>query len=214
MATTIKHKLVSLSFNGTYHIYNRAVGNEKLFLSDNDYRQFLKKYGRYILPVADTYAYCLLPNHFHFLLRTKDENEIDLRKPNLTGRNRPVRFNSSDLTQSFSNFFNSYAKSFNKVHNRLGNLFNRPFKRIHVDSESYFTLLVYYIHRNAIHHGYVNSFADWEYSSYKAFVSDKMTQLKTGEVLTWFGGRNEFVNFHQENMDFSHDLQKYLLEWM
>ncbi len=209
-------KLSPLSYNGTYHLYNRAVGNEKLFLSDSDYRHFLKKYELYISPIAETYAYCLLPNHFHFLLRIKDENEIDLRKPNLTGRTtgrtRPVRLNSADPNQSFSNFFNSYAKSFNKVHDRVGNLFNRPFKRIHIDSESYFTLLVYYIHRNPIHHGYVHNFTNWEYSSYRTFLSDKRTHLKGEEVLTWFRGRNEFINFHQDNLDFSDDFQTYLLE--
>lgn len=57
----------------TYHIYNRANGNEQLFLSDDNYRYFLKKYNEYISPIVDTFCYCLMPNHFHFLVRVKKE---------------------------------------------------------------------------------------------------------------------------------------------
>ncbi len=60
-----------------YHIYNRANGFEKLFLSDENYRYFLRQYVKYIEPVAITYAWCLLPNHFHFLIK--------IRNPDLVG---------------------------------------------------------------------------------------------------------------------------------
>jgi len=61
-----------------YHVYNRANGNEKMFLNEDNYRFFLKRYNYYISPIADTFVYCLLPNHFHFLIRV---NSIS----NLTG---------------------------------------------------------------------------------------------------------------------------------
>ena len=54
-----------------YHIYNRANGSEKLFLNEGNYLYFLQKYNFYISPIADTFAYCLMPNHFHFLVRVK-----------------------------------------------------------------------------------------------------------------------------------------------
>jgi hypothetical protein len=57
----------------TYHIYNRANGNGKLFLSPENYRYFLEKYILYISPIADTFCYCLMPNHFHFLIRIREE---------------------------------------------------------------------------------------------------------------------------------------------
>ena len=58
-----------------YHIYNHENGNENLFREEDNYQFFLKKWAAYISVIADTYAYCLMPNHFHFLLRIKEEKE-------------------------------------------------------------------------------------------------------------------------------------------
>lgn len=59
-----------------YHILSRAVGNEQLFLTEENYRFFLERYKKYVSPVADTFCYCLLPNHFHFLVRIKEASAI------------------------------------------------------------------------------------------------------------------------------------------
>ncbi len=59
-----------------YHIYNHAIGSENLFRSDENYYYFLKKYALHISPIADTYAYCLLPNHFHLLIQIKDVDSL------------------------------------------------------------------------------------------------------------------------------------------
>ena len=55
-----------------YHIYNRAVDKKPLFKNLDNYEFFLKKYDQYLSPVIDTYAYCLLGNHFHLMVRVKD----------------------------------------------------------------------------------------------------------------------------------------------
>ena len=69
--------LIKIMIPGTtYHIYNHANGRENLFREDDNYRFFLKQYRKYVNPVADTFAYNLLPNHFHFLLRIKEEEEL------------------------------------------------------------------------------------------------------------------------------------------
>ena len=65
----------TLQAEHTYHIFNRANGYEKLFLSGENYRFFLEKYRHYIGPVVDTFGYCLMPNHFHFLTRIKSASE-------------------------------------------------------------------------------------------------------------------------------------------
>ena len=72
----MQYKKAVLIPEATYPIYNRANGTEKLFVSTENYRFFLERYKQYILPVADTFCYCLMPNHFHFLLRIKNENEL------------------------------------------------------------------------------------------------------------------------------------------
>jgi putative transposase len=59
-----------------YHIYNRANGSEKIFVEKDNYRFFMDKYRQHISPIADTYCYCLMPNHFHFLIKIKTEAEV------------------------------------------------------------------------------------------------------------------------------------------
>lgn len=89
--------------DATYHIYNRANGNELLFTQNENYHFFLDKYRYYIMPIAETFCYCLLPNHFNFLIRIKSEKElIEILK--LTD-NKNIE---SSTSNQFSNFFNSY----------------------------------------------------------------------------------------------------------
>jgi REP element-mobilizing transposase RayT len=172
-----------------YHIYNRGVNREDIFRAKRNYRYFLQLYARHVAPVTDTYAYCLLRNHFHFLLRIKDEEEVK----GTPGLKRP--------SQHFSNLFNAYAKAFNKAHDRTGSLFQRPFGRLEVTSDSYFAWLVVYIHYNSQRHGFVDDFRDWPYSSYHAHLSSKPTQLKREVVLSWFDGSRGFAMAHEATVD-------------
>jgi putative transposase len=55
-----------------YHLYNHAVGDDNLFRQEENYHYFLQKYAELLTPIFDTYAYCLLPNHFHLLIHVKD----------------------------------------------------------------------------------------------------------------------------------------------
>ena len=70
-----------------YHIYNHANGEENIFRSNENYYYFLKKYTEYIHPIAETHAYCLMPNHFHLMVRIRSEKEIleylQVKKPTL-----------------------------------------------------------------------------------------------------------------------------------
>ncbi len=193
MRKKVSNKLEILVCGETYHIYNKAVGSELLFNADTDYKYFLKKLDRFINPVANIYAYCLIPNHFHLLLKIKEHNEI----PKLKKISEDDH--SKHLIHVFGSFFNSYSKSFNKVHDRSGRLFIQPFKRIMVEEEDYFILLVNYIHRNPIHHGLVNEMSDWRYSSYRSIISNKSTRLDRDEVISFFDSVQDFILFHEEN---------------
>ena len=59
-----------------YHIYNRGINGENIFVTSDNYFYFLNKYNHCVQTVVDTYAYCLLKNHFHFLVKTKSESEV------------------------------------------------------------------------------------------------------------------------------------------
>jgi len=72
----MKNKKELLRPDAFYHVYNRANGNELLFKNSGNYTYFLKKYKKYIHPIGATFAYCLIPNHFHFLIQIKTEKEI------------------------------------------------------------------------------------------------------------------------------------------
>ena len=113
---------------GYYHIYNRAVGAERLFYSDRDYEAFMERIPRYLLQCFELYSYCLLPNHFHFCVKTGD---VDTDK----------------ASKAFSDFSNSYCKWFNLKHSRKGGLFMRPFKRKKLSHDAYFTRFMRLVER-------------------------------------------------------------------
>ena len=196
------NKYEKLEFGKFYHILNKAVGNDLLFQTNQDYIFFLAKIEHYILPIADIYSYCLIPNHFHLLAKIKDEEDIET-KLLIKGNNV--------LQQTFGNFFNSYSKSYNKVYDRKGSLFLRPFKRILVEDESYLLSLITYIHRNPIHHKIKKEYSDWKYSSYNAILSDILTKIKRKEVVELFGSIEDFITFHEQNKP-TKGIGKYLLE--
>lgn len=183
-----------------YHIYNRGNNGETIFRTDENYRYFLQLFARHIEPVAATCVFCLLSNHFHFLnyVRTDEEQ-----------RNWQVE-QGCQLSESwqplpphmaFKNLFIAYSMAFNLRYERTGSLFEKPFHRIHVDSDRYFTALTRYIHRNPQKHGLIADFRDWPWSSYSAFLSEGKTRVRRDDVLAWFGGREDFVALHRAEVD-------------
>jgi len=155
----------------------------------------------YIEPVAETFAYCLLKNHFHLLVRIKDEEEIDLAKETKTLRvSSPLRVSTAYPSTAFSNLFNAYAKAINKAYGRTGSLFAHPFQRVMVTDDAQFTAVVRYIHQNPQKHGFVTDFRDWPYSSYGVLLTEKPTRMKRDAVLDWFGGRSGYASIHAEWM--------------
>ncbi len=177
-----------------YHVYNHANGDENLYRQDENYHFFLRQWAKYIEPVADTYCYCLMPNHFHFLIRTK--SELELATANLTG----LEDLSGFISKSFSNLFNAYAKAYNEMYGRRGSLFHRPFKKKEISSDPYLTAVITYIHRNPIHHGFCDDLTVWPYSSYMALLSEKKTKLQRQQVLDWFGDRQSFIDNHRKEI--------------
>lgn len=175
-----------------YHVYNHANGSENLFRSVGNYYFFLKRFREYIIPIAETYAFCLMPNHFHMIIRIKDEKTLIKE---FEGKGLDL---SLLISKRFSNFFNSYAKSYNLMYRRRGSLFMRPFRVKEIKNDDYFTQLVLHIHANPVHHGFVKKIDDWPYSSYKQIISTQPTLVEREVVLKWFNGRDGFIQYHQQ----------------
>ena len=89
----------------------------------------------------------------------------------------------------------------NKAYDRTGALFQRPFGRIRITSDSHLVWLVTYIHQNPQKHGFVDDFRVWPYSSYRALLTTRPTRVKRDDVLEWFGGREAFQSTHQQETD-------------
>ncbi|MDO8969851.1 MAG: transposase [Saprospiraceae bacterium] len=191
-----------------YHVYNRTNNRETLFTCDRERYLFLEKYKEYLSPYVDTFAWCLMENHFHFSIRVKPRQVVfDAIKQTPEPLRTVAQINflqhpenekafHTVIERQFSRMFTSYAMIFNLTHQRSGNLFYRPFKRIELTDEDHQVWLVYYIHSNISKHGIKPDFNAYAWSSYKTFLNDKTTSLCKQQVLDWFGGKTRFLEFH------------------
>jgi REP element-mobilizing transposase RayT len=193
--------------NTVYHVYNHGNAEDNIFREKENYYYFLKRYAYYIYPVAKTYAFCLLPNHFHLALKIRYENELKQFYQEKYPDRDPQSFgNFADLlSNQLKNFLISYAKSFNKKYDRRGSLFLDNINRIPVKNPAYYKHLITYIHQNPVKHGFVKKPSDWPFNSYNIFLSRKRTNLERDEGLGWFGSKAVFVEFHQKNPEIRTD---------
>ncbi|MCW5909420.1 MAG: hypothetical protein KIT62_00010 [Cyclobacteriaceae bacterium] len=199
--------------NQTYHLYTHANGSENLFRNKENYHYFLKRYKEFVPPVADTLAYCLMPNHLHLLVRVKSEAELKEffknKRKDLSGLSGADKQDLSGLERltvlQFSHLFNAYTKAYNKVYNRRGSLFIRAFKRKEITSDRYFTTVIQYIHTNPVKDGFVKQHTDWLWSSYHDFLLPKLTPTQQ-EVVNWFGNRQQFILNHQQPFSYSPEI--------
>jgi REP element-mobilizing transposase RayT len=180
-----------------YHIYNRGNNRDNIFLQERNYAYFMKLWWKHISPIAETWAYCLLRNHFHATVFIRKKEDLTT---NLAGLEDLPGFNNrlKEPSQYFSNFFNAYARGINIAFQRTGALFERPFKRIPVDSESYLMRLIVYVHQNPQKHKMEKDFRDWNYSSYHELTADVPTRLERDKITQLFGSREDIIRIHQE----------------
>lgn len=163
--STYKNDIMHFEKDYVYHIYNRS--NETVFFNEDNYLFFIKKYKKFILPYADLFAWCLMPNHFHFML-----------SPNAKG----VKYVGDEhlpstqiLSKQFGTYLSSYTKAYNKRHYRRGSLWshNTKSKQLNFINNSYPASCFRYIHNNPVHAGLVNRIEDWKYSSYLDFSDNR-----------------------------------------
>jgi putative transposase len=143
-----------------YHVFNQGNRKGQIFFSDDDYIYFLNLVRKYITPHCNLLAYCLMPNHFHFLINT-DENSIEMKKLG--------NINTTNLANGFRMLQSSYAQHINKSKKEFGSLFKQKtnFKLItNTKENNYLEKCFIYIHQNPHKALLVNNFEDWKFSSY------------------------------------------------
>ncbi len=154
-----------------FHIYNRSIADIMLFINDEDYIYFLNNLKTNIDKYqVSVFAYCLMPNHFHFLLRQNGD--------------KPVY-------QIFNDLNNSYVQYFNKKYSRKGYVYQGSLQHKRVRKERYLIALCQYIHYKPKEAGLVNNISEWKYSNYLEWIGKRKESLFNDELLKTFFVRCE-----------------------
>ncbi|RPI00858.1 MAG: transposase [Ignavibacteriae bacterium] len=175
-----------------YHIYNRGAHRSNIYNSAFQFNYFLKLLERYRVNYKiEISAYCLMPNHYHFLLKQKKDGSIS-------------RF--------IQTLCNAYVQAFNNIENHSGTIFQGAVKGIAVVSDEHLIQLISYIHNNPVAAGLVNKPELWKYSDYGEWIGIKQFRFD-GKALRdmYFSSTDEYVDLmkvHQEN----NNCRNYLLD--
>ncbi len=157
-----------------YHIYNRGNNKQRIFFQPQNYPYFVKGMQRYLAPCCDLLAWCLMPNHFHFLVHANEKSVPVIKDGS---------FERQQFSQAIKQLLSSYTKAINKQEQRTGNLFQQKTKGICVsDDDGYDTTVFHYIHQNPMKAGLVKKMEDWEFSSFRDYVGLREESLCNREL--------------------------------
>ena len=148
------------SGTGIYHVMVRGINHQNIFYDQEDYYQFINTLDRMQVRYDDEghacgtnytlYAYCLMPNHFHLLIREREDY----------------------LGMAVKRISTSYVYYYNRKYSRDGHLFKERFRSEPVNDMAYFTTLLRYIHQNPLKAGLVSDIRDYRYSSWNEYTGD------------------------------------------
>ena len=142
-------RIVPLTPENYFHIFNRGVNKGLIFYSERNYRFFIDRMQTYLEPYSEILAFCLMPNHFHLLIKV---------------------LNIMFTKESLQPLFLSYAKAINREQERVGPLFQGRFQAYLVEDDDYLLDCVKYIHLNPVKANLVDRPNQWKYSSYSTYL--------------------------------------------
>ena len=167
--------------NNFYHIYNRAVEKRIIFYTEKDYEYFINKVAFFKEELGvKLLAYCILPNHFHFLLK----------EPELTSK---VKVNFPVIAKFISILTNSYTKYFNLNKNHSGRIFQGPFRSKLVVDDNYLRILINYINLNHLKHKIVRKPDEWFYTSHHNYLGQRKEKMIDKDYLVDFNDYNKGI---------------------
>jgi len=175
-----------------YHVYNRGNNKQRIFFSNENYHFFLRKVEDYLLPHSHLLAYCLMPNHFHFLLQAKSDEQPSTGQTALSGQT-----GGHPLNRKIGTLLSSYTQAINKRYKRTGSLFQQKTKAKEVDFSRSRTDYAFscfrYIHRNPLEAGLVEKMEDWEFSSFREYANGEIYRFCNQERA------EEIINFDKKD---------------
>ena len=174
-----------------YHVYNQGNNKQRLFKSDEDYKQFISLITSYIVPYADIIAWCLMPNHFHLMLVVNKQGATPHQQGGIT---------IDLLTNGFRKLTSAYAHDFNKRNNKSGAVFRPKTKAKDLTdlqfnesriANHYYINCFYYIHQNPLRHHLVKDLSAWQYSSFNFYSGERKNDICNKELATQISDYSE-----------------------
>lgn len=182
-----------IEFDGAfYHVMSRGNEGRNIFFGDDDRQGFLGAVGQFSERFKiDIFAYVLMDNHYHLLIRTQRAN----------------------LSKAMQWLGVTYTRRFNNKHSRIGHLFQGRFKSIIVQNDIYLMQLSCYIHRNPLRAGAVNRLAQYHWSSYPVYAYGKKGPqwLSTELILSQVNGKRRHRSYREKVQGYAKE-EKLLLE--
>ncbi|MBU4445962.1 transposase [bacterium] len=178
--------------NSLIHVFNRGNNHMTLFRNLSDYKWVINRAQE--LEIEEKFwipAYCLMPNHFHFYIKTKSDDEI---------------------SKYFQRLQLAYAKYFNRKYYQSGHVFEGPFKSILVDDENYAIYLCKYIHLNPVKAKLVNKPEEWEFSNYGNVISQSQADFQVSLYGTYFRRLDEYADFVNDGIDEYKKVKQWLFD--
>ncbi|TAD95638.1 MAG: transposase [Bacteroidetes bacterium] len=176
-----------------FHVYNQGNNREQIFLERADYILFLTTFRKLVMPYCDILAYCLMPNHFHFLLYISEKSLKKIMLGNIE---------IDSLSNGFRKLLSEYAFIFNKKNGRTGSLFRQKTQKkcLSDGKQNYVFTCFHYIHQNPLKAGLINKMEDWEFSSFRDY-----TKLRNGTLCNQ-NLTNLFVEIDESFYDTSYQI--------
>lgn len=163
------------SESGIYHVMLRGINKEQIFFDDKDYDKFINILLRCkSICHFELYAYCIMPNHVHLLLKETDES----------------------VSQIMKRIGCRFVYWYNAKYERVGHLFQDRFKSEPVEDDSYFLSVLRYIHDNPVAAGLCRKMADYPYSSYRSYF-EKVSFIDKDFVFSMINEKN-FLELHRQ----------------
>jgi putative transposase len=177
--------------NEVYHIYNRGNNKQPIFFSDENYLFFLRKITKQLKPICDILCWCLMPNHFHLIINTKEDSCRG--RPTFGGK--PMQ----ELAYRIGILLSSYSQAINKQNGTRGSLFQQKTKSKNLsETKDYLIECMHYIHQNPLRAGMVNKLEDWQYSSFLDYTGLRQGTLCNKSFLMELTGYN-IENFYRDS---------------